>query len=96
VISTAVQPRQEQIIYPDLPLAIYQEIAAHLQQVDGIDTHLIPQDAPRFNYTQSQIKALTIQYPPDFKQENQPQVEAILSYYATRYGQQPSKSPIID
>lgn len=78
--SNAVQ--QEQIIYPDLPLAIYREIAAHLQQVNGTQTLLLPQDSPTFDYGRSQIKALAIQYPT----EGQAQVRAILDYYGSRYG----------
>jgi len=38
---------------PGLPLAVYREVAAHLQQVEGVETGLLPQTAQRFDYTQS-------------------------------------------
>lgn len=82
MLSSAVPQAKEQIIYPDLPYAIYREIATHLQQVNGVQTSLVPQDSKSFDYQQSQIKALVIQYYSEFK----PQIEAILNYYASRYG----------
>lgn len=82
MLPSAVPQAIEQIIYPDLPLAIYREIATHLMQVNGTQTHLIPQDSPTFKYTQSQIKALVVQYPSKFKR----QIETILNFYASRYG----------
>ncbi|PSF38784.1 hypothetical protein C7H19_04600 [Aphanothece hegewaldii CCALA 016] len=82
MLSPAVSQAKEQIIYPDLPLAIYREIATHLMQVNGVQTLLIPQDSKSFDYQQSQIKALVIQYHGKFK----PQIEAILNFYASRYG----------
>jgi len=33
---------------PGLPLAVYREVAAHLQQVEGVETGLLPQTAQRF------------------------------------------------
>jgi hypothetical protein len=84
-VSPAIVP-QEQIIYPNLPLAIYRELAAHLQQVPGIKTELLAQNAPTFDYAHSQIGALIIGYPLDINTQDKQQVEAILSYYARRYG----------
>lgn len=74
--------KQEQITYPDLPLAIYREIASHLQQVNGTQTHLITQDSSTFSYTQSQVKALVVQYSSTVRE----QIDMILNFYASRYG----------
>jgi hypothetical protein len=38
VRSIAIQQKQT-IIYPQMPLAIYRELASHLQQVQGVETH---------------------------------------------------------
>jgi hypothetical protein len=46
---------------PDLPLAMYYELAAHLSQIGGVEVSLIWQDSELFNYEESQIAALRIQ-----------------------------------
>ena len=74
------------IVYPDLPLAIYREIAAHLQQVQGVRVSLTPQTSLTFNYQDSQVEALEIEYTDDFEPSYQAQVETILDYYAQRHG----------
>jgi hypothetical protein len=76
---------REQITYPGLPLAIYREVAAHLRQVAGIKTELISQDSQEFDYNQSQIGGLWIEYPTHLNDRDRALVEAILSYYACRY-----------
>ena len=57
--SIAIQQKQT-IIYPQMPLAIYRELASHLQQVQGVETHLTPQQFQQFDYHQSQIGSLEI------------------------------------
>ena len=52
-----------QIQCPGLPLAVYREVAVHLRQVEGVQTGLIPQQSQRFDYSDSQIGGLWIQYP---------------------------------
>jgi hypothetical protein len=81
-----VKPQKEQITYPNLPLAIYREIAAHLRQVKDINTELIPQKSQQFDYTQSQVDSLQIQYPINLDSSEKQQIEAILDYYAQHYG----------
>lgn len=72
---------------PHLPLAVYREVAAHLRQIDGVNTGLLPQTAKEFNYLQSQVGGVWIRYPADAADTCQPQIEAILTYYGDRYGQ---------
>jgi hypothetical protein len=55
VRSIAIQQKQT-IIYPRMPLAIYRELASHLEQVQGVETHLIPQQFQQFDYHQSQYR----------------------------------------
>lgn len=78
---------QETITIPSLPLAVYQEIAAHLQQLDGIEVEILPQSSTNFDYFKSQVEGLLLRYPADFPQEDQERLEEILSYYQQHYGQ---------
>lgn len=74
------------IIYPDLPLAVYREIAAHLQQVRGVQTTLLPQTSQEFSYQQSQVGGLQLEYQPDTDFHVRQRVDEILGYYADQYG----------
>lgn len=69
-----------------LPLAVYREVAAHLCQVEGVQTGLIWQQSSEFDYTLSQIDHLWIQQPDDANPVQREQVQRILAYYGDRYG----------
>ncbi|NER78669.1 MAG: hypothetical protein F6K42_03645 [Leptolyngbya sp. SIO1D8] len=69
-----------------MPLAVYREVAAHLRQISGVTTGLLPQTSKTFDYLQSQVGGLWIRYSADAVDICQPQVEAILTYYGDRYG----------
>jgi len=69
VRSIAIQQKQT-IIYPQMPLAIYRELASHLQQVQGVETHLTPQQFQQFDYHQSQIGSLEINYTETFQESD--------------------------
>lgn len=71
---------------PGLPLAVYREVAAHLRQVDGVETALIEQSSERFDYAQSQVGSLSIYYPPHADAQLRERVDRILAYYGDRYG----------
>lgn len=83
--SIAIQQKQT-IIYPQMSLAIYRELASHLQQVQGVETHLTPQQFQQFDYHQSQIGSLEINYTETFQESDRALVTAILDYYAQRHG----------
>jgi hypothetical protein len=85
VRSIAIQQKQT-IIYPRMPLAIYRELASHLQQVQGVETHLTPQQFQQFDYHQSQIGSLEINYSEAFQESDRTLVTAILDYYAQDHG----------
>ena len=76
---------QEKISYARLPLAVYREISAHLQQLPGVTTEIIPQQSQEFNYQQSQVDSLSIQYDRDLDPACQDRLKEILNYYAERY-----------
>ncbi len=74
-----------QISFPGLPLAVYRELAAHLRQVEGVEPHLIPQQSREFDYNQSQIEALWIQFGENADATCRQRVDQILAYYKNRY-----------
>lgn len=71
---------------PTLPLAVYREVAAHLTQVEGVQTRLTPQTSKQFEYTLSQIGSLEIELSDPNNVQAQTQVEKILAYYGDRFG----------
>jgi hypothetical protein len=77
--------KPEKIVYPNLPLAVYREIAAHLRQVTGVQVELIPQDEKQFDYLQSQLGGLQISYAVELSESDRQLVEAILNYYGDRF-----------
>lgn len=86
-----MQTRQDnklkyEIQFPRLPLAVYKEIAAHLCQVEGVEAGLHPMASQQFDYNQSQIGALWIQYSQATAVEDRERVDQILTYYQNRYG----------
>ncbi len=85
-----IKQNQQRLICPQLPLAVYREVTAHLRQVEGVEASLIlrpiehdPQE--KFDYYQSQVAALQISYSQDITESNKHQVIEILDYYARRY-----------
>ena len=81
---------QHQITCPQLPLAVYREVAAHIRQVEGVQADLIlrplqHQPGAKFNYYQSQVAALKINYSAEVSQKDKQRIAEILDYYAKRY-----------
>ena len=74
-----------EIRFPNLPLAVYKEIAAHLRQVDGVETGLFAQTSQQFDYNQSQVAGLWIEYAPTVGLESRELVDQILAYYQNLY-----------
>ena len=78
-------PDQERVIFSRLPLAIYQEIAAHLRQIPAVKAQLCPLETDRFDYSQSQVGYLQLQYPNSLSPSDRQQLESILAFYGDRY-----------
>lgn len=72
---------QKIVVYPQLPLAIYREIAAHLSQIAGVSVTTLPQQAQDFDYYQSQIGGLSIEYNQDLDSASLALLNQILEYY---------------
>ena len=80
---------QKQLTCPKLPLAVYREVMAHLRQVEGVTVGLISQPIENnpelFDYNQSQIKYLWLQYDDNLPSSKKQRIKEILDYYAQRY-----------
>lgn len=88
--STTNQKTRRQLTSDCLPLAVYREVAAHLRQVEGVDTNLIMRSIKhdpkeKFDYYQSQVAVLEISYLEDLTETDKQRVSEILDYYAQRY-----------
>ena len=81
----ATPSHRQQVNFSNLPLAVYREIAAHLRQVTGVQADLVPLVSDRFDYAQSQVGYLELQYPETLSPSDRQQLEAILSFYGDRY-----------
>ena len=77
---------QYKISCPTLPLAIYREIAAHLQQVPGVAVDLLPQTSQQFDYNQSQIGCLSVKCDEATTPQERQRLNQILAFYQNRYG----------
>jgi hypothetical protein len=93
-MQTANQTQLHYQLYcPQLPLAVYREVATHLRQVEGVTTQLHPMpttqlgsELDQFDYLQSQVGSLSIQYHQDVDPIIRLSVDRILAYYSDRYG----------
>ena len=82
--QTILQNNIKKITCFRLPLAVYREIVAHLRQIDGVQADLIEQTALDFDYLQSQVGGLWVQYTNDEILNSQ--IESVLTHYANKYG----------
>jgi hypothetical protein len=68
-----------------MPLAIYREVAAHLQQIEGISVVFLTPTDRGFSYLESQLGGLEITGIDQLVDPDRFQVERLLHYYADRY-----------
>lgn len=91
--NTTIEPTTKSITFSldRLPLAVYREMAAHLRQVEGVKTDLLPQTATNFDYLQSQVGGLKIVYPSESSIVKgccsiELKVKSIIRHYENKYG----------
>lgn len=77
---------REKIVFAGLSLTVYREIMAHLGSVDGIEVGLIHQTSAEFDYNQSQVGGLWVDYGSSSNSQTRLWVKQILAYYQHRYG----------
>lgn len=68
-----------------LPLAVYREVAAHLQQIDGISVEFLAPIEREFSYQGSQLGGLKIIGIENMSDRDRHTFDLILNYYAARY-----------
>ncbi|AHB88505.1 hypothetical protein NK55_05990 [Thermosynechococcus sp. NK55a] len=69
-----------------MPLAVYRELAAHLQLLDGVSVRLLPQTCSHFDYELSQIEGIAVAVPPTLDPSTQARYEEILEHYGLQHG----------
>ena len=89
-MQSPITKQTQQLTCPQLPLGVYREVAAHLRQVAGVEVNLIMRSVEgdpqaEFDYYQSQVAAMQIEYAEGMNKQNQERISAILDYYAQRY-----------
>ena len=84
LVTTALH--SEVICFPQLPLAVYREMAAHLQQLSGVKTQLLSPQVTHFDYYQSQVGGLQLDYPATLPDDDRQRLEEIIEFYVGRYG----------
>jgi hypothetical protein len=90
---TEAKKIRSQLVCPRLPLAVYREVAAHIRQISGVDAELMLYlvgdrreiNQQKFDYAQSQVKGLSVEYSQDLTENNKQRLEEILDYYGRRY-----------
>ncbi|MDM7327383.1 MAG: hypothetical protein P3X23_009760 [Thermosynechococcus sp. Uc] len=77
----------EHVYYnPRMPLAVYRELAAHLQLLEGVSVRLLPQSRSQFDYDLSQIEGIAVTVPSTSSPNTQTRLEEILQHYALQHG----------
>lgn len=94
-MQTAKDKRHRyQLSCPRLPLAVYREVAAHLRQVSCANAGLFPRARSlQFDYYQSQIGGLWIEFAADAEDSDRQKVDGILAYYSDRFGPWEESNP---
>ena len=79
------EKQRSHICSPGMPLAIYREVAAHLRQVQGMEVGLIQTRSQQFDYNESQVGGLWLDYSKAADAKSRNRVNQILAYYGDRY-----------
>lgn len=70
------------IVYdPDIALAMYRELASHIEQIEDVNAELFAQESQEFSYLGSQIGGMWLTYPHTLPTESQALIKNILNHY---------------
>lgn len=83
VISIDPMQRQKITYTSDLALAMYRELASHLEQIEDVQVELFAQESLEFSYLGSQIGGLWLTLPSTLSERSQQLVTQILNHYGT-------------
>lgn len=78
------QETVQKITYsPDITLAMYRELASHLEQIEDVQVELFAQESREFSYLGSQIGGLKLTLSDNLPERSQQLVTKILNHYGT-------------
>jgi len=66
---------------PDIALAMYRELASHIEQIEDVNAELFAQESKEFSYLGSQIGGMWLTYPHTLPTESQALIKNILNHY---------------
>jgi hypothetical protein len=70
------------IVYkPDIALAMYRELASHIEQIDSVSAELFWQESIEFSYLGGQIGGMWLTYPQSIAEQYQVLIKNILNHY---------------
>jgi len=66
---------------PDIALAMYRELASHIEQIEDVNAELFAQESQEFSYLGSQIGGMWLTYPSNLTTQTQNLIKNILNHY---------------
>ncbi len=82
--SGEISISRNKIVYsPDIALAMYRELASHLEQIEDVNVELFWQESTEFSYLGSQIGGLWLSHPQTIQSQSQALIQNILNHYGT-------------
>ncbi len=66
---------------PDIALAMYRELASHIEQIEEVSAELFAQESQEFSYLGSQIGGMWLTYPATLTTQAQALIKNILNHY---------------
>lgn len=82
MLSGEVTINRYKIVYhPDIALAMYRELASHIEQIEDINAELFWQESTEFSYLGSQIGGMWLTYPQSISENSQILIKKILNHY---------------
>ena len=80
--SMQLPKNSQKITYsPELTLAMYRELASHLEQIEDVQVELFAQESLEFSYLGSQIGGMWLSYPQSLATQSQILIKDILNHY---------------
>ena len=74
--------RYKIVYHPDIALAMYRELASHIEQIEeNINAELFQQESTKFSYLGSQIGGMWLTYPQSTSENSQVLIKKILNHY---------------
>jgi hypothetical protein len=76
--------KRSKIVYnPDISLAMYRELASHIEQIADVQAELFWQESQEFSYLGSQIGGMWLSHAEIMPTESQNLIKNILDHYGT-------------